>query len=171
MTCTAFPCLSDGAPNFCGQDWQYGWDTTHAQTARYTKTEAVAGEPLVADNLTGLEWQGCPAELSGSNCTTGSSQTKTWAVALTYCEGLTWAGQTDWRLPDRYELQAIADYGRVSPSIDTTTFPATPSNYFWSSTSYAGGSSNAWSVAFVNGTVYYPGKTSSNYVRCVRGGP
>ncbi|MBI5525160.1 MAG: DUF1566 domain-containing protein, partial [Deltaproteobacteria bacterium] len=171
MTCTTFPCNADGTPDFCGQDWQYGWDTTHAQTARYTKTEPVAGEPLVADNITGLEWQGCPAELSGSSCTIGSVQAKTWAVALTYCEGLTWAGQTDWRLPDMYELRSIADYGRSSPAIDTTVFPATPSTYCWSSTSYAADASSAWYVNFDSGYVSSVAKANVNNVRCVRGGP
>ena len=172
MTCPAFPCLSDGTPDFCGQDTQYGWDITHAQTARYTKTEPVAGEPLVADNITGLEWQGCPAGLSGSSCATGSAQGKTWVGALAYCDGLSWAGQIDWRLPDMYELHSIEDYGPSNPAIDTTAFPATPSDYFWSSSSYAGDATSAWFVDFEYGSLDSSEKTPYAFsVRCVRGVP
>lgn len=42
---------------FCGQDAQYGWDTTHLDTERYTISRAVASEPLVTDHVTGLMWR------------------------------------------------------------------------------------------------------------------
>jgi len=138
---------------------------------RFTKTEPVAGQPVVADNTTGLAWQGCAAGLSGSACATGSVTTYTWQNALKYCEGLTWGNQTDWRLPNVGELDSIVDDRRVSPSIDTTAFPATPNNYFWSSSSYAGGTTNAWVVSFSYGNVGSLYKADTYYVRCVRGGP
>ena len=165
MTCPAFPCLADGTPDFCGQDAQYGWDTTHQQAIRYTKTKLVTGEPLVADNITGLNWQGCPAGLSGSGCTIGTILAEIWPNAPSYCEGLTWAGYSDWRLPDSYELQSIADYGFP---IDTTAFPATPSYYFWSSSSYV--SNSAWVVVNM-GYVSIIDKSNHVYIRCVRGIP
>jgi hypothetical protein len=43
--------------------------------------------------------------------------------------------------------------------------------YWSSSSSYAGDSSAAWYVNFYVGYVYYDGKSSTDYVRCVRGGP
>jgi hypothetical protein len=46
-----------------------------------------------------------------------------------------------------------------------------PVSWYWSSSSYAGGSSNAWYVDFDDGYVYYVGKSYTYYVRCVRGGP
>ena len=36
-----------------------------------------------------------------------------WQDALKYCEDLTDAGHTDWRLPDAKELQSIVDYTRM----------------------------------------------------------
>ena len=44
------------------------------------------------------------------------------------------------------------------------------SNNYWSSTTYAGDSSNAWNVNFNNGNDNVNNKSNSNYVRCVRGG-
>ncbi|MDI7269334.1 MAG: DUF1566 domain-containing protein, partial [Myxococcota bacterium] len=113
---------------FCGQDWQYGWDTVNPATARFTRSGAT--EPIVTDNVTGLVWQGCPAGQSGSTCT-GTAGLYTWVDALAHCDGLTWGGSSNWGLPDRFELQTIVDYGRPSaPYIDPTAFPATPSNLF-----------------------------------------
>jgi len=54
------------------------------------------------------------------------------------------------------------------PVIDTTAFPATPGNYFWSSSSYANDVSHAWVVDFSSGDVGDLGKSSANYARCVR---
>jgi len=45
----------------------------------------------------------------------------------------------------------------------------TSSNY-WSSTTNAGNSDNAWNVNFNNGNTNNNNKTNSKYVRCVRGG-
>ncbi|MBF0238256.1 MAG: DUF1566 domain-containing protein [SAR324 cluster bacterium] len=77
---------------------------------------------------------------------------------------------TDWRLPNRNELQSLVDYSKSNPAIDTTAFSNTNSSYYWSSTANAYSTSNAWYVNFYNGYVYYGNKTYSYYVRCVRGG-
>jgi hypothetical protein len=92
--------------------------------------------------------------------------TYNWEEALTYCENLTLpaGGYSDWRLPNRNELQSIVDYSRFNPAIDTNFFSDTAAAYFLSSTS----SPAAWSVAFNNGTVYYWHKGSRGYVRAVR---
>ena len=59
-----------------------------------------------------------------------------------------------------------------SPLIDATAFPATPGNWFWSSSSYSNGFSYAWGIQFYYGYVTdWPDKSSTYEVRCVRGGP
>jgi hypothetical protein len=137
----------------------------------YTRdTTTVPGEPTVTDNITKLEWQGCAAGLSGDVCATGSASTKTWSDALASCNSLNWGGHNDWRLPDRYELQSLVNYNTYNPAIDTTAFPGTPSNWFWTSASYAYNTSNAWYVDFSYGDVNNNSKTNNYYVRCVRGG-
>ena len=125
----------------------------------FTRTEPVAGQPVVTDNVTGLVWQGSVAG------------TYTWQDALTYCDGLDWGGYTDWYLPDEYELQSIVDYGRMIPSIYPVAFPGTPPSYFWTSSSCAGDSSSAWFVNFSYGNVYNVGKDNDDDGRCVRRGP
>jgi len=151
MTCynntVAIECPAPGQP-FCGQDAQY---TTNPMS--YT----VNGDGTVTDNVTGLMWQ-----------REDDNVARTWANAITYCEGLTLAGHADWRLPDEYELQSIMDYGRYNPAIDTAAFPETNSSYYWSSSTYAGYPDGAWDLYFTSGYVGYDDKTYTGYVRCVR---
>jgi hypothetical protein len=172
MTCTTFPCGSDGSPAFCGQDAQYGWDATHTADLRFTRDLSVLGQPVVADNVTGLIWQGCAYGLTGDSCTGGSATSTGWAAQLVNCDGLDWGGHTDWRLPDEYQLQSLVDYGKATgPGVDTAAFPNTPNNYFWSSSVRAADTSYAWYVSFFGGNVGGNGKSNAYYARCVRGGP
>jgi hypothetical protein len=115
------------------------------------------GNGTVTDKVTGLMWQ-----------QTVPAGTYTWEQAKAYCPTLTLAGHSDWRLPTRIELVSIVDFGRRAPAIDTTYFPSTPSNLFWSSSPLAGLSSYAWVVIFETGFSYSYGVSSSNWVRCVR---
>jgi len=132
-----------------------------AQDGSYPKNPMSFTDNLdstVTDNNTGLMWQ--------QNV---DAVTRTWDVAGTYCTGLTTGGYTDWRLPNENELMSIVDYGTFNPSINTTLFPGTVASCCWSSTPYAGNVTHAWHVYFLNGVVSYYFKTSSYYVRCVRG--
>ena len=129
---------------YYGQDAQYGWDTLHPESERFTRSLSVASQPLVLDNVTGLTWQGCAAGLTGSDCATGQFATYAWQDAVAYCDALDWGGYQDWHLPDPYELDSIVDAGPTG--FDTTAFPAASKNgnFYWSSSSAANRSTDAW---------------------------
>jgi len=114
------------------------------------------GDGTVTDSVTGLMWQQAVA-----------AGPFTWAQAKAYCPTLTLAGHSDWRVPTRIELVSLVDFGRSSPAINTTYFPSTPSDYFWSSSPLAGSSSLAWYVNFYSGFADYP-EVPAGYARCVR---
>ncbi|MFO8073188.1 MAG: DUF1566 domain-containing protein [Polyangia bacterium] len=140
-----------------------------AQTPRFTRDTSTSGQPTVHDDRTGLEWQGCARGLSGDSCGAGEATGMTWQEALDYCEGLSWGGDSDWRLPNVDELSSLVDNRKTSsPFIDTAAFPATPSSWFWSSSSRAAGTSDAWVVYFYYGSVYNDDKAFNNCARCVR---
>ncbi len=122
----------------------------------------------VTDSKTGLIWQRCSAGQAWSAGTvtcTGTAATYTHEAALSYAKS-----QTGWRLPNVKELSSITDKSRNNPAIDFTAFPATPSNWFWTSTPYAGDASDAWVVRFGDGVVddYYGYRDSTGHVRLVR---
>jgi hypothetical protein len=130
----------------------------------------VANQPIVTDAITGLEWQGCQQGLSGAACDTGAISHFAWSDAIAACDGLSWAGDSDWRLPDKYEAQTLIDCQNALPAIDTTIFP--------------GGEPTAaqWTITFDIQGVIGPVATNLNEggsstqsvslelpVRCVRG--
>ena len=80
------------------------------------------------------------------------------------------AGKRDWRIPNVKELQSIVDYGVFNPAIDATFPGETAAGDYWSSTTYAVGSSGAWSVFFADGFVDVVGKANPLPGRAVRGG-
>ena len=123
----------------------------NAPAGRYTTSGGTG-----YDTKTRLTWQQAVAP-----------GTYTWAGAKTYCAGLNLGG-TGWRLPTAKELQTIVDDSQTNPAIDTTVFPSTPSDYFWSSSPLAGSSSNAWVVYFDYGHGYNRVVSSPYLVRCVR---
>ena len=148
-----------------GQDAEYTASNSGTLNPSFTDN----GNETITDNNTNLMWQKCSKGLSGSGCTTGTATTSYWADALSYCEGLNFAGQTDWRLPNIKELQSIVNYQNINPAINTTYFPATQSDYYWSGTTSENYPVYAWGVYFVSGGVNCNDKdTNLLYVRCVR---
>ena len=117
------------------------------------------GDGTVTDDNTGLMWQQTEA---------GS---KNWEDAIIYCEGLSLAGYTDWRLPNIKELRSIIDDRIIDGAIETDYFPDAHMSEYWSSTTSLRYTENAWYVNFSQGSVnLLMDKSNYLYVRCVRGG-
>jgi len=136
-------------------------------TLRYSTTD-VGGEIIVNDLNTGLMWE--------QKTVANKATTYTWENAQIYCEDQigttgTYAGYSDWRLPNIKELVSIVKYDAniSAPYIDQTYFPNTQSNNYWSSTTNPDNTGSALSVYFHNGNVYYNYKSNTYCVRCVRG--
>ena len=115
----------------------------------------------VKDNHTGLEWQ-------------DNSDAKTikrdWQGAKEYCQELTLAGFSDWRLPTIKELQSIVDIKRYKPAIKKTFKYVTTSAYpYWSSSEDVSAINYAWRVSFYTGSINHASKSNEYFVRCVRG--
>jgi len=137
------------------------------------------GNGTVTDKLSGLIW------LKNANCTEsvgGISKSNgylTWASALTWSYSLVsgkcglsdGSAAGDWRLPNRNELESLVDASRVSPALPVShPFNLVQSFGYWSSSTNAGYTADAWVVYMFSGNVDIYGKSFSYYVWPVRGG-
>ena len=96
----------------------------------------------------------------------GSSETMVHSSAEKYCKDSNVGGYKDWRLPTVEELFSLVDYTKKDPAINEL-FKCN-SNWYWTSTIYAGGSGSAWVVGFNGGYVYWSSRDDGLYVRAVR---
>jgi len=121
----------------------------------------------VYDKRTDLTWKRCSygQQWTESGGCTGSVKLLDWDSAM----GLDSAGDANWRLPQRDELQTIVAPNCKRPAINEAVFPGTPSIQYWTST--ATGPSYAWVVFFRTGMATWNFmKTTSFAVRMVRTG-
>lgn len=109
------------------------------------------GDGTITDAATGLMWMQEDSKV-GMN----------WKNALSYAESFTYAGQSDWRLPNAKELQSVVDYTRspettssaaIDPLFKCTqiTNEALQVDYpfYWSSTTHesmAPGNEGGWGI-------------------------
>jgi len=109
----------------------------------------------VHDLGTGLIWQQAVAS------------DLTWSAALQHCP----AG---WRLPSLTEIQTIVDDTRQNPAIfpmfnnTSSGLNGTPNPVFWTSSPFAGDSSQAWYDTFYHGHSSPQTVDLQSFVRCVR---
>ena len=104
------------------------------------------GDSTITDNATSLIWM-----------QTDSGSALDWGDALAYCEDLSYAGVSDWRLPNAKELQSIVDYTRAPEALDPAQqsvaidpiFTVTETeSWYWSSTTLNEGRGDGIYVTF-----------------------
>lgn len=155
---TLIPCAGTGQDG----EYQKGFPIGGA---RFTDN----GNNTITDRGTGLMWKKCSEGQSGADCSGGSIITTSWAEGLSICEADTTAGFTDWRLPNINELFSLVAMVTIDPSIDTTFFPNTIADFYWSSTTFTHtDNSQAEFIAFDDGVVSEDNKIAPYYTRCVR---
>ncbi len=93
-------------------------------------SKTLDGDDVVIDKATGLMW---PKDFNGSGANSGN--TANWNASIDYCNSLSFAGFSDWRLPNINELISIWDSSLRSPAIPSPFINVVNSQYYWSSTS------------------------------------
>jgi hypothetical protein len=127
----------------------------------------------VTDNLTGLVW------LKQVNC----YGTMNWPSALSAANslstgtcGLADGSQAgDWRVPNVSELESLVSIAALNPALPDNPFPAIAggsslSSAFWSSTTFAGLTVNAWFVSLDTGYLKNASKKNLLNLLAVRDG-
>ncbi|MCX6245519.1 MAG: DUF1566 domain-containing protein [Bacteroidetes bacterium] len=102
------------------------------------------GDGTITDNNTLLMWQ----KTDGGEMTIEN--------AITYCNNLTLAGYTDWRLPTGIELFSINNYNSVNPALDSNFFTRTQAQYWWTSERQADDITKVWVVNAGGGIGAHP---------------
>jgi hypothetical protein len=122
------------------------------------------------DKTSGLMWMRCSLGQSwdGKTCR-GQAVEHSWRNGLRAAVGFQFAGYSDWRVPNKNELESIIEERCATPAVNAAVFPNTPSAYFWSSSPYAGLAHGAWSIDFGYGSVNATAKSGGIHVRLVRG--
>ena len=113
----------------------------------------------IIDQVTGLEWQRIDDNISRS-----------WESAILYCAYLNIGDYVDWRLPSVAELQSIVDYREDFPAINSTAFPNTNQERYWSSTKNIYQNNRSYAVNFEDGSILSGSNSQEYLVRCVRRG-
>ena len=139
----------------------FNFSTTN--TPRFTDH----GDGTVTDNNTGLMW----------SKTANYGNPLIWDAAISYCEDLTLADLSDWRLPALSELKTLLHRRDIPPSLPDghpfTDVDTGRYGLYWSTTKVDTPYppiTQAWGVKFGIGIVYYQLMTVEENMWCVRGG-
>jgi hypothetical protein len=118
------------------------------------------GKAAVLDKETGRVWEQSP-----------DTGTFTWFTALFHCYQLEVGGRKGWRLPTIEELASLVDTSQPAPTLPAGhPFSNVQSSNYWSATTIANVSANAWGVHLGLGVVNGFDKPVTTFVWCVRGG-
>ncbi|MCI5161152.1 MAG: DUF1566 domain-containing protein [Candidatus Electrothrix sp. AX5] len=129
------------------------------------------GDGTVTDTATGLMWKRCleGQTYSGGVCS-GTLKTVNWEDALV--SSPSFAGYTDWRLPNIKELQSIVEEQCYSPAVNLELFPDTPAAGVWSNSPMAPMEiiplPSVWIINFEYGGMTFKSTGGSYNVRLVR---
>ena len=121
--------------------------------ARFTLQSTGSG--VVNDNLTRLVWLKDAGTPTVAACSGGPVN---WAQALAYVDclnGINYQGRSDWRLPNRAELESLVDYSASGPALPAAHPFTNLAGSLWSSTSDAADASNsAWYLTLFDGSLF-----------------
>jgi hypothetical protein len=179
-----------------GQTTAYGAGSDGDVQAGLARSFTDNGDGTITDNLTGLMWEKKDdSNLEGAAGIHDKDNVYTWGNGTTAMDGdmVTtflatlnngdgFAGHTDWRVPNQFELFSLVNLEVVSsatyPVFNTgcsvtctvATCSCTQSDYYWSSTTNKNFAPEAWAVFFFHGATSALHKQTYSHVRAVRAG-
>jgi len=142
------------------------WDEQINKPTRF-KVLREFNNQAVLDKETGLVWEQSPETAPNP------TPTQTWLDAQSSCNTRTAGGRKGWRLPTVQELASLVDPNNPGGNPDLPPghpFSNVQSSFYWSATTLALDSLNAWVVDFRDGFMGGGFKELTLHVWCVRGG-
>lgn len=155
-----------------GDDGTYeaGWWRGRLNADNRTRyiARTIDGDDVVFDLATGLMWA---ADGNAAGCNNGA--TIAWSNAIIYAEALSFAGFSDWRLPNVKELLSLIEYDAdlvvaVAPLIQEPPFSNTARGTYGTSTTMPATTANYSIVNFYDGSVWETAKVNLRRIRACR---
>jgi Protein of unknown function (DUF1566) len=138
----------------------FGEDNDYTINAPYF---TVLSSGVVLDTVTGLMWQ----QVDAGEMTIDK--------AIVYCDTLSLAGFTNWRLPSAHEAFSILNHQYANPSLLSTVFPVSLAEYWWTADRQYNDTNKIWATNAGGGIGNHPrtetisaGGTKKFHVRAVR---
>ncbi|SLM48096.1 conserved exported protein of unknown function [Nitrospira japonica] len=139
------------------------WDDKIPNGSQRFKVLSEFNDEAVLDKETQLVWERAPYSLSFI-----------WKDARGSCPFKIIGGRRGWRLPSFVELMSLVDpTANASPLLPPghpfSNIHAVPGDFYWSATTSADVTTDAWEVFFGQGTTGPGDKMQMHFVWCVRG--
>lgn len=138
MSQAALAAAALGVPALCGSQpcELTGWG--QGATAQHSPRYQDNGDGTVSDRRALLTWMRCAVGQTWAQARcTGTAVRMTRVEASAEMESFNQSARhfhDDWRVPSLTELAHIAAHRCAPPRTDTTLFPDTPADYFWTAT-------------------------------------
>jgi hypothetical protein len=138
----------------------FGEDNDYTINAPYF---TILTSGVVLDTVTSLMWQ----QVDAGEMTIDK--------AIVYCDTLSLAGFTNWRLPSAHEAFSILNHQYANPSLLSTVFPVSLAEYWWTADRQYNDTNKIWATNAGGGIGNHPrtetisaGGTKKFHVRAVR---
>jgi len=161
--------FNDGSESFYTSGSTHYVRLVRGTSATPSYSYSATGDEVI-DNVTGLIWRRCSegTTWNGTTCT-GTGTRFTFAGAFAQAKTQATSTSKPWRVPNIKELASITKKSVAFMAIDSTAFPATSNDYYWTSSPVVGLSGNAWIVNSPTGSVSpYDRTANSAALRLVR---
>jgi hypothetical protein len=111
------------------------------------------GNETVRDNLTGLLWTADANTPGPTTCTPGVPKSSYESYPFIQCLNDNYhLGHSDWRLPNRRELESLLDHSQSSPALPSGhPFSIAAPGVYWTSDTYISLCSSGWAVNMNSG--------------------
>lgn len=118
------------------------------------------GDGTVTHMTTGLMWMRCRAGTvwTGSGCGSVGNQNRSWLGALQNAQNTTFAGYTDWRVPNLKELNSIVDRSCTWPAVNSEIFPDLINGLYLVVTPVTTNANKIWSI-----NLHYDGSFNNSF--------
>lgn len=159
LTCYVAPV---GAKNL--RDWG---DKINQASKRFKVLKEYNNE-AVLDNETQLVWEREPGIFL-------SNRSSNWFFVRRFCLNTSTGDRKGWRLPSAHELASLIDASQSEPALPeghpfTGAFQRFNNDIYWTATTSAFDSNDAFILDFSNGTLTEESKNTRHFFWCVRGG-